>query len=99
VAEIWAQLRREYPGLELEDRQARVIPQAEVLTGDVSTQLWVLLGAVALLLLIACANLAGLLLVRGIARGRELALKEALGASRGRLMRGLLTESVLLAMG
>ncbi|HWA84753.1 MAG TPA: ABC transporter permease [Opitutus sp.] len=76
-----------------------VLPLRDRLEGDSTMRLYLLLGAVAMLLLIACVNVANMLLARSFARAREMAIRTALGATRRDLFRQLLTESLLLAMG
>jgi putative ABC transport system permease protein len=92
---IGERIERDYP--ENRFKNVALIPLQDKLTAAVRTTLWVLLGAVSLVLLIACANVANLLLARASARTREIALRAALGASRRRVVRQLFTESLVLA--
>jgi putative ABC transport system permease protein len=93
---IARRIRDQY-GKKVDLDDAAVVPLADAMVGDVRTALLTLLGGVGLLLLVACANVAGLLLVRTSARLKELAVRAALGAGRGRLTRQFLAESFVLS--
>jgi putative ABC transport system permease protein len=98
VDTIGKRLRQEYPNDE-EANGATVVPLRQDLVGETRPALLILLGAVALVLLIACVNVANIILARGASRQKEIALRITLGAGRMHLLRHLLVESMLLAIG
>ena len=94
---VQQQLANEYPQTDA-DLIIKAVPHKDTIVGSIRGSLWLLFGAVSLLLLIACANIAALLLARGTQRERDVAIRFSLGASRARVIMQLMSEASLLVV-
>jgi len=97
MAAIGARLEARYPDSNTNESVA-VARMRDDMVGNFQLTLWVMLAAVGVVLLIACANLASMLLAKAVGRSKEIAVRAALGAGRGRIARQLITESLVLAL-
>jgi len=98
LATVQGQLGQEFPKTD-KDLAIRIAPQKEIQIGGIRRSLWILFGSVSLLLVLACCNIASLLLARTAQRAHEIAIRFSLGASRGSVILQLLTETFVLALG
>jgi len=98
IRSIAIALAKQYPKTNTKHDSARVLAEIPALLGDTQTELWIVFGSVGLVLLIACGNIANLLLARARERQREMALRSALGAGKGRIVGQLLAESFVLSL-
>lgn len=98
MSAVFARYRQTYPGVEADDRGVMALSFQKLYTGSLGTILWIFLGATAFVFVLACANVANIVLARAIGRQREFAVRTALGAGRSRIVRQILLEMLVLGV-